>query len=240
MPSISFQDFSCFYKTKKDYVTALSHLDFDIEAGELFVIVGESGSGKTTLLKSIAGLSEYVTGNLSIFGTPIDKLDIKHNNTAYIRQEPVLYSNMTIYENIAFSLRMMHTPQDEVDARVKEVARFLEIDWLLTRKPKQLSGGQQQRVAIAKAIIKHPEIILFDEPFSNMDPLGRENMCNLVKQIHAQYHSTIVFVTHNLNEAISLADKVLVLEEGKIKSIGTPELFYTNMDSELLGRYKRP
>ena len=240
MASISFQDFSCFYKTKKGYVTALSHLDFDIEAGVLFVIVGESGSGKTTLLKSIAGLSEYVSGNLSIFGTPIDKLDIKHNNTAYIRQEPVLYSNMTIYENIAFSLRMMHTPQDEVDARVKEVASFLEIDWLLTRKPKQLSGGQQQRVAIAKAIIKHPEIILFDEPFSNMDPIGREKMCNLVKQIHAQYHSTIVFVTHNLNEAFSLADKVLVLEEGKIKSIGTPELFYTNIDSELLGRYTRP
>ncbi|MBQ8756709.1 MAG: ABC transporter ATP-binding protein [Oscillospiraceae bacterium] len=223
MSAIEFQDFSCFYKYKKEYIAALDHINLCVENGELLVILGQSGSGKTTLLKCVLGLCDYISGQLYIDGIPIDQFDLKNSNIGYIRQELNLYPHMTVYENIAFPLRMIHTPQAEVDRRVKELAALLEIDWLLTRKPKQLSGGQLQRVAIARALIKNPVTVLFDEPFSAIDPTLRTEMRQLVKKIHQTFGCTILFVTHDLTDALNLAERVVILEEGKIEAVGTPQ-----------------
>lgn len=223
MSAIEFQDFSCFYKYKKEYIAALDHINLCVENGELLVILGQSGSGKTTLLKCVLGLCDYISGQLYIDGIPIDQFDLKNSNIGYIRQELNLYPHMTVYENIAFPLRMIHTPQAEVDRRVKELAALLEIDWLLTRKPKQLSGGQLQRVAIARALIKNPVTVLFDEPFSAIDPTLRTEMRQLIKKIHQTFGCTMIFVTHDLVDALNLAERIVILEEGKIEAVGTPQ-----------------
>lgn len=223
MNAIEFQNFSCFYKTKKEYVTALDHISLTVNRGELLVILGQSGSGKTTLLKCILGLCDYISGQLHIDGISIDDFRLKGSNIGYIRQELNLYPHMTVYDNIAFPLRMIHTPQTEVDRRVKEMAALLEIDWLLTRKPRQLSGGQLQRVAIARALIKNPVTVLFDEPFSSIDPSLRAELRQLVKKIHQAFGCTILFVTHDLTDALNLAERVVILEEGKIQAVGTPQ-----------------
>lgn len=222
MNTIEFEGFSCYYKNKKQYITALDNISMSIASGELFVVLGESGSGKTTLLKCILGLCDYMEGSLFIDGTSIDDFRLSKSNIGYVRQEVDLYPHMTVYENIAFPLRMIHTPQEEVDRRVKELSALLDIQWLLTRKPKQLSGGQHQRVAIARALIKNPVIVLFDEPFSNIDPALRTELRLLVKKIHQLYKCTMVFVTHDLTDAFALADRILILDSGKVKAIGTP------------------
>ena len=222
MNIIQFDNFSCYYKNKKDYITALDSISLDIADGEFFVVLGQSGSGKTTLLKSILGLCDYIKGELHIDGVPIDQFRLAKSNIGYVRQQTDLYPHMTIYENIAFPLRTIHTPQEEVDRRVREAAGLLEIIPLLTRKPRQLSGGQQQRAAIAKALVKNPVIMLFDEPFSDLDPALRTELRLLLKKVHQSYHCTTVFVTHDLSDAYSLADRILLLENGKILALGTP------------------
>lgn len=222
MNTIEFNAFSCYYKCKKEYITALDEITVGISPGELFVVLGQSGSGKTTLLKSILGLCDYIQGSLTVDGVSIDDLKLSKSNIGYVRQEVGLYPHMTVYENIAFPLRTIHTPQEEVDRRVKELAAVLGIDWLLTRKPKQLSGGQHQRVAIARALIKNPTIVLFDEPFSNIDPTLRTELRQLIKKVHQLYKCTMVFVTHDLADAYALADRILILEDGKVKAIGSP------------------
>lgn len=222
MQAIEFRDFSCYYKNKKTFFTALDHIDLSIAPGELLVILGQSGSGKTTLLKCILGLCEYISGELFIDGTATDDFRLQGSNIGYVRQELNLYPHLTVYENIAFPLRMIHTPQDEVDRRVKEIAALLEVDWLLTRKPRQLSGGQLQRIAIARALIKNPLIVLFDEPFSNIDPTLRTEFRLLIKKIHKTFGCTMLFVTHEETDAYSLADRVAILEKGQIQAIGTP------------------
>ena len=153
----------------------------------------------------------------------MDDFHVRNSNIGFVRQELDLYPHLTVYDNIAFPLRMIHTGQDEVDRRVKEVAQLLDIHWLLTRKPKQLSCGQLQRVAIARALVKNPIMVLFDEPFSNLDPTLREQMRQLVKKIHEIYRCTILFVTHDLHDAYALAQRVLVLEDGKVAYLGSPE-----------------
>lgn len=222
MQAIEFRDFSCYYKVKKSYVPALDHIDLSIAPGELLVILGQSGSGKTTLLKCILGLCEYISGDLFVDGIPTDDFRVRGSNIGYVRQELNLYPHLTVYENIAFPLRMIHTPQDEVDRRVKEIADLLEVSWLLTRKPKQLSGGQLQRIAIARALIKNPLTVLFDEPFSNIDPKLRTEFRQLIKKIHKTFGCTMLFVTHEEADAYSLADRVVILENGKIQAVGTP------------------
>lgn len=222
MDAIQFQDFSCYYKHKKEYITALDHIDLSVKQGELLVILGASGSGKTTLLKCILGLCDYISGTLIIDGISTDDFRVQQSNIGYIRQEFSLYPHLTIYENIAFPLRMIHTAQEEVDRRVKEIAALLEIDWLLTRKPKHLSGGQNQRVALARALVKNPVTVLFDEPFSNIDPTLRTELRLLIRKIHETFGCTMLFVTHELSDALSLADRIVILEDGKITALGTP------------------
>ena len=225
---IEFQDFSCYYKTKKGYTTALDHISLGVKRGEFLVILGQSGSGKTTLLKCILGLGEYFSGCLTVDGVTTDSFRLKDSNLGYIPQQFNLYPHMTVYENIAFPLRMIHTPQEEVDRRVKELATLLEVDWLLTRKPRQLSGGQLQRIAIARALIKNPVCLLLDEPFSNIDPTLHTQMRQLLKKIHKIYGCTVLFVTHDVTDALNLADRVVILESGKIEAIGTPQALLSN------------
>lgn len=234
---IECKDFSAFYVNKKEQVTALDKLTFSVDRGQLFVVVGESGSGKTTLLKSILRMIPYVDGEMLVDGIPIDDLDIKTCNFAFVDQEVTLYPNKTVYENIAFPLLMNRTPYEEIDRRVKEIADIMDIRWLLSRKPKQLSGGQQQRVGLARALIKKPDLLLLDEPFSNLDPEIRRQMRTLLRQIHQQYHTTILFVTHDLAEAFSLADRMMVLNSGKIEVIDTPKALIENPRSQLLEVY---
>ncbi len=233
MNTIEFKDFSCYYKNKNEYIAALSNLDLQVKQGEFLVVVGESGSGKSTLLKSCLGLADYYEGELLIDGEPIENIDLKSGRFAYVRQEIALYPSMNIYENIAFPLRTMKTPQAEVDRRVKEIAELIGMRLFLTRKPRQLSGGQQQRVAIGRALVKNPDCIYFDEPFSNVDPSLRAGLRELVRSIHKQLRPTIVFVTHDLPEAFALADRIVVLQEGKIVEIGTPEEIMAEPRSEL-------
>ena len=223
MDAITFQDFSCYYKHKKEYIPALNHIDLSVKQGELLVILGPSGCGKTTLLKCILGLCNYISGTLHIDGISTDDFQVQTGNIGYVKQELSLYPHLTVYENIAFPLRMIHTVQSEVDRRVKEIAALLEIDWLLTRKPKQLSGGQNQRVALARALVKDPVTVLFDEPFSNMDPALRTELRLLVKKIHQTFGCTMLFVTHDITDALSLADRIVLLEDGRITASGTPQ-----------------
>lgn len=234
---IECKEFSAFYVSKTEQVTALDKLTFSVERGELFVVVGQSGSGKTTLLKSILRMIDYVDGGLLVDGTAIDDLDIKTCNFAFLDQEVTLYPNKTVYENIAFPLLMSRTPYPEIDRRVKEIADIMDIRWLLSRKPKQLSGGQQQRVGLARALIKKPDLVLLDEPFSNLDPESRRQMREFLRRLHQSYHTTILFVTHDLSEAFALADRMMVLNGGKMEVIGTPRELIDNPRSELLEVY---
>lgn len=223
MQGIRFQNFSCFYKEKRKYIQALHEISLEILPGELLVVVGPSGSGKSTLLKNILGLCEFIEGELYIDGVAVDDFDAKKANVGYVGQDIMLYPNLTVYDNIAFPLRMMHTTQEETDRRVKETASLLGIEWLLTRMPRQLSGGQCQRAAIARALVKKPQILLLDEPFSDLDPQLREELRETIKMLHGIYGNTVVYVTHDLDEALSMAKRILVLDEGRVAALGTPE-----------------
>ncbi len=237
MSAIVFRNYFAYYKEKKEYICALNDLSLSVNKGELLSVLGESGSGKTTLLRSCLGLIPYFEGDIEIDGQSVEHIDFKHTNFAYVSQQIALYPNLTVYENIAFPLRVMNTNQKEVDARVKKIAKEMGMSILLTRKPKQLSGGQQQRVAIARALIKDPDIIFFDEPFSSLEPTLKYEMQRLVSDIHARYDSTILFVTHDIGEAFRISDRIAVLENGKLVEIGTPQELERNAGSELLRGY---
>ena len=234
---IELKGFSAYYKVKQGYLVAIDNVDMSIYDGELLVIVGESGCGKSTLLKSILNLQENTSGNLLIDGTPSGEIDMRDNIFAYVSQQYILYPHMIIYENIAYPLRVMKTSHEEVDLRVRAIAEKLGITHLLNRKPRQLSGGQHQRVALARALVKYPKYILMDEPFSNVDPELRGDLRQMVRDVHKEYDATIVFVTHDLPEAFSLADRIAVLKNGKLEEIGTPRELRTSAQSDLLRGY---
>ena len=235
MSEIRFENFSCGYRSKKKYIPALEDLTFCIADGEFFVVAGESGCGKTTLLNCVLGLCEYTAGSLSVDGIAADRA--LAGSIGYVRQEPGLYPHLTVYENIAFPLRTIHTAQKEVDARVKALAERLGLSLLLTRVPRQLSAGQQQTAAIARALIKKPTLLLFDEPFSNLDPNLHSRFRRLVRNLHEEYRMTVLFVTHDLGEAFSLADRMLILQNGRIADLGTPRELLADCRSELLKGY---
>ncbi|VWB32166.1 ABC transporter ATP-binding protein [Burkholderia seminalis] len=204
----------------------LHPLDLEIADGEFIVLLGPSGCGKSTMLRMIAGLEAVTGGELVIGDAVVNDLPSRERNVAMVFQNCALYPHMTVYDNIAFGLRRLKVPADEIDRRVRDVARILSLDALLERRPRAMSGGQQQRAAIARAMIKTPAVFLFDEPLSNLDAKLRTQLRGDIKRLHRRLKTTTLYVTHDQLEAMTLADRVVLMRGGRIEQIGTPAELY--------------
>ena len=209
-----------------DDVEAVRGIDLDIADHEFVVLVGPSGCGKSTTLRMIAGLEEISGGEISIGGEVVNDLPPKDRDIAMVFQNYALYPHMTVSQNMSFGLRLKRYPKKEIKARVDEAARILDIAELLDRKPKALSGGQRQRVAMGRAIVRNPKVFLFDEPLSNLDAKLRVQMRTEIKKVHLQVRTTTVYVTHDQVEAMTLADRVVVMNQGVIEQVGSPQELY--------------
>ena len=222
MSQVTLSKLGISYADKKGETIVFKSLDLSFLDGSTNAILGASGSGKTSILRAILGKLSY-DGTILFDGMPIDGLPLEKRNISYVSQEYSLYPHFTVFENIAFPLRLLHTPREEIERRVKTVAKELDISHCLSRKPRCLSGGQQQRVAIARAIVKDPELLLFDEPLSNLDAPKRNEIVILLKKLFAQAHPTVIYVTHNFYEAVNLADRIFVIDGGKVAFEGSAE-----------------
>src|SRR6059058_5642387 len=211
---------------KYDDTLAVRGIDLDIYDKEFVVLVGPSGCGKSTTLRMIAGLEEITDGEILIGGDVVNDLPPKDRDIAMVFQNYALYPHMTVYENMSFGLRLKKFPKPEIKQRVEAAARILDITDLLARRPKQLSGGQRQRVAMGRAIVRNPKVFLFDEPLSNLDAKLRVQMRMEIKKVHQKVTVTTVYVTHDQIEAMTLADRVVVMNGGKIEQIGAPNELY--------------
>ncbi|WP_028225863.1 ABC transporter ATP-binding protein [Paraburkholderia ferrariae] len=204
----------------------LRNVNLDIGDGEFVVFVGPSGCGKTTLMRMIAGLEDISAGDLSIDGTRMNDVPPAKRGIAMVFQSYALYPHMSLYDNMAFGLKLAGAKKPEIDAAVKNAAKILHIDHLLDRKPKQLSGGQRQRVAIGRAITRKPKVFLFDEPLSNLDAALRVKMRLEFARLHDELKTTMIYVTHDQVEAMTLADKIVVLSAGNVEQVGSPNRLY--------------
>ena len=223
MASVSFQNVQ---KTYGGKVKVLHGVGFDIADGEFVVLVGPSGCGKSTLLRMLAGLEEITGGEIRIDGQVVNDLESKDRDIAMVFQSYALYPHMTVRENMGFSLKLRKADPGQIDQRVGEAARILNLDKLLDRHPRELSGGQRQRVAMGRAIVRDPKVFLFDEPLSNLDAKLRVAMRAEIKALHQRLKTTTVYVTHDQIEAMTMADRIVVMHDGVIEQIGTPlELF---------------
>src|SRR5690349_8094426 len=209
-----------------DETPAVRGIDLDIADKEFVVLVGPSGCGKTTTLRMIAGLEDITDGDIVIGGEVVNDVPPKDRDIAMVFQNYALYPHMTVHENMSFGLRLKKMPKEEINRRVANVATILALTELLDRKPKQLSGGQRQRVAMGRAIVRNPKVFLFDEPLSNLDAKLRVHMRTEIKKIHQKVRTTTVYVTHDQVEAMTLADRVVVMNGGLIEQIGTPHELY--------------
>jgi len=209
-----------------DDTEAVRGIDLDIADKEFVVLVGPSGCGKSTTLRMIAGLEEISAGEIAVDGEVVNDVPPKDRDMAMVFQNYALYPHMTVYENMSFGLRLKRYPKDEIARRVQEAARILDITELLERKPRQLSGGQRQRVAMGRAIVRNPKVFLFDEPLSNLDAKLRVQMRTEIKRVHQKVRTTTVYVTHDQVEAMTLADRVVVMNRGRIEQIGAPNDLY--------------
>jgi ABC-type sugar transport system ATPase subunit len=207
-------------------VAVIHGVDLDVADKEFVVFVGPSGCGKSTLLRMIAGLEEITAGEIAIDGRVVNELDPKDRDIAMVFQDYALYPHMTVFENMAFSLRYRGVAKSEIRRRVEATARILEIEGLVARMPRQLSGGQRQRVAMGRAIVRDPKVFLFDEPLSNLDAKLRVQMRTEIKRLRERVATTTIYVTHDQVEAMTLADRIVILNHGRIEQIGTPEEVY--------------
>ena len=222
MASVSFK------QIEKNFgkVKIIHGISFDIADGEFVVLVGPSGCGKSTLLRMLAGLEDISGGEIAIDGKVVNELDSKDRDIAMVFQSYALYPHMTVRENMAFSLRLRNAEADLTEKRVSNAARILNLDALLDRFPRELSGGQRQRVAMGRAIVRDPKVFLFDEPLSNLDAKLRVAMRAEIKALHQRLKTTTVYVTHDQIEAMTMADRIVVMHDGIVEQIGTPlELF---------------
>ena len=204
-------------------VVAVQQFSLDIKDKEFIVLVGPSGCGKSTALRMVAGLEEISGGELIIDGKVMNDVAPKDRDIAMVFQNYALYPHMTVYENMAFSLKLRHTPKDEIDQKVREAARILDITQYLERKPKALSGGQRQRVAIGRAIVRAPKVMLMDEPLSNLDAKLRNEMRAEIIKLRQRIDTTFMYVTHDQTEAMTLGDRIVIMRDGYIQQIGTPQ-----------------
>jgi multiple sugar transport system ATP-binding protein len=218
-------------------VHIIKGVDLDIEANEFVVFVGPSGCGKSTLLRLIAGLEDISSGQLQIGGQVVNDLPPAERGISMVFQSYALYPHMSVYENMAFGLKLARTEAGEADRRVREASRILQLDQLLERKPKQLSGGQRQRVAIGRAIVREPKVFLFDEPLSNLDAALRVQMRIEIAKLHHSLDATMVYVTHDQVEAMTLADRIVVLEAGEVRQFGSPIDLYQHPDNKFVAGF---
>ena len=209
-----------------DETPAVRGIDLDILDKEFVVLVGPSGCGKSTTLRMIAGLEDISAGEVLIGGEVVNDMPPKDRDIAMVFQNYALYPHMTVYENMSFGLRIKKVAKDEIARRVENAARILDISELLQRKPKQLSGGQRQRVAMGRAIVRDPKVFLFDEPLSNLDAKLRVQMRIEIKKVHQKVRTTTIYVTHDQVEAMTLADRVVVMNAGRIEQVGAPNHLY--------------
>ncbi|GLQ12091.1 sugar ABC transporter ATP-binding protein [Devosia yakushimensis] len=218
------------HKIQKSYenVPVVHGIDLEIAEHEFVVLVGPSGCGKSTTLRMIAGLETISGGDLAIGGRRVNELGPGERDIAMVFQNYALYPHMTVEQNISFGLRQRRVPKAEIDQAVKEASRVLGLDPLLKRKPRALSGGQRQRVAMGRAIVRKPQVFLFDEPLSNLDAKLRVQMRGEIKRLHSIYPVTTVYVTHDQVEAMTMADRVVVMNKGVIEQVGPPQELYRN------------
>ncbi|UYN98071.1 MAG: sn-glycerol-3-phosphate ABC transporter ATP-binding protein UgpC [Devosia sp.] len=207
-------------------VPVIKGVDLSIEHGEFVVFVGPSGCGKSTLLRMIAGLEDITGGELKIGDRVVNAVEPRDRGIAMVFQNYALYPHMSVYDNVGFGLKLARTPKDVRDQKIREAARILQMEHLLERKPSQLSGGQRQRVAIGRAIVRKPEVFLFDEPLSNLDAALRVDMRMELSKLHQDLGATMIYVTHDQVEAMTLADKIVVLNAGVVQQVGSPIELY--------------
>jgi multiple sugar transport system ATP-binding protein len=215
----------------------LRDINLEIAAGEFVVFVGPSGCGKSTLLRLIAGLDSICAGDLLIDGRRVNDLEPRERGVGMVFQSYALYPHMSVYDNISFGLKLAKTEKSSLRERVLKTAQILQLDKLLQRKPKELSGGQRQRVAMGRAMAREPDILLFDEPLSNLDASLRVQMRNEIARLHARLRSTMIYVTHDQVEAMTLADKIVVLNGGHVEQVGSPRELYERPASRFVAGF---
>ncbi len=224
-------------KRRFNNVTAIEDISFEIPDGEFWVLVGPSGCGKSTILRTIAGLETATSGKLFIGDRLVNNIPARQRDVAMVFQNYALYPHMTVAQNIAFGLQMRKVDPKIIQERVVNVARSLAVDHLIDRKPKQLSGGQQQRVALGRAIARQPQVFLLDEPLSNLDAQLRDDTRAELKQLHQSLGITTIYVTHDQVEAMTLADKIVVLNRGRIQQIGDPQTIYQSPANRMVATF---
>lgn len=226
-------------QVKKSFgkVDVIHGVDLDIESGEFAVFVGPSGCGKSTLLRLVAGLEEITSGSMSISDRDVTTADPSERGVAMVFQSYALYPHMTVKENMAFGLKMTGHPPEMIEERVAKAADILQLNALLDRKPKALSGGQRQRVAIGRSIVREPKVFLFDEPLSNLDAELRVQMRLEIAKLHADLGATMIYVTHDQVEAMTLADKIVVLRAGRVEQVGSPLHLYDDPDNSFVAGF---
>ncbi len=224
MASISFRNVTKTYEGAKSPV--VPNLDLEIKDKEFVILVGPSGCGKSTTLRMIAGLETITSGELYIGDRLVNNVPPKERDIAMVFQSYALYPHMTVYKNIAFGLELRKVPKDEIDKKVHEAARALDLEQLLDRKPKALSGGQRQRVALGRAMVRNPSVFLLDEPLSNLDAKLRTSMRSEITRLHKRLDTTFVYVTHDQTEAMTMGDRIVVMKEGVIQQFDRPQVLY--------------
>src|SRR5689334_14194774 len=222
MASVSFQNVEKNFGSTK----VIHGIGFDIHDGEFMVLVGPSGCGKSTLLRMLAGLEEISSGTIAIDGKVVNDMESKDRDIAMVFQSYALYPHMTVADNMAFSLKLRKAPPATIEERVTKAAKILNLEPYLKRYPRELSGGQRQRVAMGRAIVRDPKVFLFDEPLSNLDAKLRVAMRGEIKALHQRLRTTTVYVTHDQVEAMTMADRIVVMHDGRVEQIGTPLELY--------------
>ena len=215
----------------------LHGLDIDIKDGEFVALVGPSGCGKSTLLRMVAGLEDVTSGTISIDGVVVNLIPPKKRDIAMVFQNYALYPHLSVAQNMGFSLRLSGVPKAEIDRQVREAAAILGLEPLLDRKPGQLSGGQRQRVAMGRAIVRQPKVFLFDEPLSNLDAKLRVKVRGEIKELHQRLGTTTIYVTHDQIEAMTMADKIVIMRDGIIEQVGTPDDLYNRPASTFVAGF---
>ncbi len=222
---------------KYDTKTIINNISLEIKDKEFLVLVGSSGCGKSTILRMIAGLEDITSGEIYIGDKCVNNIHPKDRDIAFVFQSYALYPHMTVYENIAFPLKMRGLKKDEIDKKVKEAAEILNLTEYLQRRPKQLSGGQRQRVALGRAIVRSPKVFLMDEPLSNLDAKLRVQMRSEIKKLHEKLQTTFIYVTHDQTEALTMGDRIVVLDQGVIQQVDEPEKIYYEPSNTFVGGF---